>query len=69
MIMTNNTKGRAAADIDVILDEANLDAVNGGSVGDGVARAVLSWQLNNAVVGYLSGQIIKEGGPCPYGPK
>jgi hypothetical protein len=66
--MTTTTQRRDPAAIEVVLDETNLDAVNGGSVGDGVARAVLSWQLNNAVIGYMTGQVIKES-PCPFGPK
>jgi hypothetical protein len=68
--MTTNTQVRDPAAIEVILDDANLDAVSGGEkVIDGVTRAILGFQLNSAVLGYLGGEAIREGGPCPLGYK
>jgi hypothetical protein len=48
-----------------ILDDADLDAVTGGgNVIDGVSRAVLSYNLNRAVLGYLEGEILRDGQKC-----
>jgi hypothetical protein len=49
-----------------ILDYADLVAVNGGSVGDGVARAVLSFRLDLAAVEYGAGEFFRRVGPCGY---
>ena len=48
-----------------ILDDADLDAVTGGgNVIDGVSRAVLSYNLNNAVIGYLVGEAMRDAQQC-----
>jgi hypothetical protein len=48
-----------------ILDEANLDAVNGGAnVVDGVARATLGFLLNHAVVDYMVGEAMRDVQQC-----
>ena len=47
-----------------ILDDADLEAVNGGTVRDGVARAVLGVLFNDAFAGYLTGEVYREN-PCP----
>ena len=61
--MTTDTQNRDPASIEV-LDEAKLEAVNGGSVGDGVARAVLGFRLGLAAFRYDVGEVYRASGPC-----
>jgi hypothetical protein len=75
--MTTNldTQVRDAAAIDAsekkhpqmigILDDAALDAVNGGTVHDVVVRTALATLFNRAVAGYDSGEVIRSN-PCGF---
>jgi len=48
-----------------ILDDADLEAVTGGgNVIDGVSRAVLSYNLYNAVTDYLWGEAMRDAQQC-----
>lgn len=47
-----------------VVEDADLAAVNGGSVGDGVARAVLPFRLGWAAIQYDVGEVYKDSGPC-----
>jgi hypothetical protein len=63
--MTTNTQDRDLAAI----DDADLDAVSGGEIHDGCARAVLGFLYNNAMIGYLNGAMLNQTGPCVNGYK
>ena len=53
--------------IPTVLEDADLDAVSGGSgyVADAAARAALGFLYNRALTEYMSGEITRNSGPCP----
>jgi hypothetical protein len=51
--------------VPTILDDADVDAVNGGTIRDACVRVALSFLYNQAVNGYETNRIMNEMGPCP----
>ncbi len=49
----------------LILDDADLDAVNGGTLHDAVVRVALGALFDVSLAAYLTGEVTSQTGRCP----